>query len=370
MEKTRFINWESNESIFLMNPKLPAEERQKALEFFQESKMEGHFWIATSGSSSLKWTALSKEAVLISAKAVNQHLQSTAQDIWINPLPDFHVGGLGIEARAFLSGAKVVSFYGENQKWNPYDFHAIATESCATLCSLVPAQVFDLVANGLEAPSSVRALIVGGGALAETLYTKARQLGWNLLPSYGLTECCSQVATAKLDSLNASDFPSLDPLCHITLNINQAGYIEIKSPSLLTCYATREGANWKMNDPKNENWLVTEDKGEIGPRGLTIIGRGSHFVKIGGESVDLGRLDLILQEIKLGLKVPYDIALKAVPDDRLGHVIHLLAAADPATSVESVVDAFQQLVHPFEKIRQVCFVDRIPRSVLGKQIRT
>ena len=40
----------------------------------------------------------------------------------------------------------------------------------------------------------------GGGAVSDELYRDARALGWRVLPSYGMTECCSQVATALSDS--------------------------------------------------------------------------------------------------------------------------------------------------------------------------
>ena len=53
--------------------------------------------------------------------------------------------------------------------------------------------------------------MTGGGALDPSLYKQARDLGWPLLPSYGLTECGSQVATASLSSASdmADSFKSL-----------------------------------------------------------------------------------------------------------------------------------------------------------------
>ena len=40
---------------------------------------------------------------------VNRHIEATESDTWFNVLPLFHVGGLSILVRAFLSGASVVN---------------------------------------------------------------------------------------------------------------------------------------------------------------------------------------------------------------------------------------------------------------------
>jgi O-succinylbenzoic acid--CoA ligase len=82
-------------------------------------------------------------------------------------------------------------------------------------------------------------------------------------------------------------------------------------------------------------------------------------VKIGGESVDLKRLDRILYEL-----AGDDAAIVAMPDERLGFVIHLATTIEPP-----FVGAFNDRVHPFERIRAVHRVDSIPRSPLGKLLR-
>ena len=92
---------------------------------------------------------------------------------------------------------------------------------------------------------------------------------------------------------------------------------------------------------------------------LSVEGRAGDFVKIGGESVDLKRLDRILSEL-----AGDDAAIFAVPDERLGQVIHLATVVEP-----SFVDAFNDRVHPFERIRKVHRVESIPRSPLGKLLR-
>src|SRR5687767_8020692 len=101
------IDWRSDESHVLLNPRMPEEERQHLERLV--TPLPAHVWLSTSGTTgALKLVALSKRALLASAAAVNRRLESTAQDVWCCVLPTFHVGGLGIHARAFLNGARVV----------------------------------------------------------------------------------------------------------------------------------------------------------------------------------------------------------------------------------------------------------------------
>lgn len=328
------IDWLSDESHVLLNPRMPAGERQRLESFVTD--LPGHVWLATSGTTgALKLTALSKDALLVSAAAVNRHLQSDANDVWLCVLPAFHVGGLGIYARAFLSGARIVT-----QGWEG-----------VTLASLVPAQVIDLVRARTVAPRSLRAVVVGGGALAEEVAAEGRALGWPLLGSYGMTECCSQVATARAGS------PGLVLLDHIEARVEEDGRLAIRSAALLTGYATEEG----FVDPKIDGWFVTEDIATIAGRTLRIEGRNRDFVKIGGESVDLARLDRILAAIGA------DAAAVAIPDDRLGHVVGLAIAGGDANAI---VEAFNARVFPFERARRVLHVAEIPRTPLGKIMRS
>ena len=119
------IHWQSNRNAILMNPRTPENDKKallEALDRYQE--IQGHFLLPTSGSSgSLKWVALSKEAILCSALSVNNHLESNHGDIWLNPLPTFHVGGLGILARSYLSGAKAVAYSNPQHQWDVNHFH-------------------------------------------------------------------------------------------------------------------------------------------------------------------------------------------------------------------------------------------------------
>ena len=344
------IDWSSAETHLFLNPRMPAGERTRLERLASVATLAGHVWIATSGTSgSLKLTALSKRALLASASAVNERLGATRSDVWLCVLPTFHVGGLGIHARAALSRSRVVSL-----DWDAAAFADAATREGATLSSLVPSQVRDLVAAGVEAPPSMRAVVVGGGALAADLYEAGCALGWPLLPSYGMTECCSQIATAEAGSRE------LRLLRHVDARSETDGRLAFRSEALLTGYA-RYAADGRAEfvDPKSDGWFVSEDRGTVDGAILRVTGRGSDFVKVGGESVDLKRLDAILDQVRGAAEA----AIVALADERLGSAVWLATTAEDAGAVTR---AFNERVLPFERIRGVRRVRTIPRTELGK----
>ena len=60
-----------------------------------------------------------------------------------------------------------------------------------------------------------------------------------------------------------------------------------------------------------------------------------------------------------------EAALIAVPDERLGQVIHVASTGD----AEGIIERFNDRVMPYERIRGAHRVRSIPRSSLGKLLR-
>lgn len=363
------IDFQSKENHLLLNPKLNGEDRvsfEKAWEFaVSELNLESHIAMATSGTTSLtgKLVLLSKAAFLDSAKSVNRHLELDENDIWLKALPRFHVGGLSILARAFLAQSKVFEY--SDEKWSAESFHKVLTNSGATLISLVPTQVFDLVSRDLPAPLRVKYVIVGGAALSESIYLKAKELGWCLLPSYGMTETCSMIACAD----SKSPLPRI--LSHVQARLNAQAELEVSSTSLLTGYILKTKLSYEFIDPKfqdekGETWFCTGDQAEISKQRLKILGRGSDFFKVGGEGVSLMRLENTLTRLALEAQLSEDAILLIVPDERLGSRVDLLTSAIDREKIQQLVEQFNASVSGFERIRKTHFVSQIPRTELGK----
>lgn len=361
------IDWKSEESHVLLNPRFSSPPKggiKKLQAIF--AQFPGHIWVTTSGTTqqmnnALRFVGLSKTAFGFSAESVNRFLESSSSDRWLCCLPLFHVGGLGIMARAFHSGAKVVFMH----QWNAVEFARLLDQEKCTLTSLVPAQVFDLVKQEIHAPKYVRTVLVGAGALNAELQGMARRLGWPVIASYGMTECASTIAIQA----NAST-SSLVLLEHIQAKIDNKGVICLKSPSLFSVKAEVSEDEVLLEDTKRDGWYHTGDHGEMSGRELRLCGREEDFIKIGGESVLFSKLEACLEEVKTKMLFKGDCALVKIPDERLGFVIHLAVAESDLLATTSLKEAFNAKVLPFEKIREVHRLDSIPRSALKKVLKT
>jgi len=370
------IDWQNSENHILLNPRWSASETQSLCEVADtitiKNNLQGHIWLATSGSTSeavgqIKLVALAKSAFLASAKAVNLHLRVSAKDRWLQVLPRFHVGGLGVEVRAEISHSQIVQDF---EKWDPIRIHQVLLDQKISIASMVPTQVFDLVQAGLRSPAQLRAVIVGGGALNESLYRQARRLGWPILPSFGMTETCSQIATAPLVTLLSEKMPLPEKLSHVEWRYNSVGQLQVRGPSLLTCYGQRQKDNeieeW---DPKSDSWFTTDDFVDLQGDCIHFLGRKNDFIKIGGEASSMGRLREIFDRVVAtsASAVAQQVILVDAPSERLGTEIHLVSTLEADNEQHSQIKENYNLeVLPFERIREVKYIASIPRTDLGK----
>jgi O-succinylbenzoic acid--CoA ligase len=303
----------------------------------------GHHFFRTSGSSGEeKWVALSEEALEWSARSVVEALEITSEDVLGLALPEVHVGGFGMGVRARISGARLARF---EEKWDAGNFSRWCEVEGVTVLSLVPTQVHDLVAAGCGGGKSLRVIVVGGGALENELSGQAKALGWPVVPSYGMTETCSQVATGEgLPLLPGWEAKMVE------------GCLALKGGGLLTALIRREAEGFSAIDPMVDGWFLTQDRVELGSRGLRVLGRADRLVKVLGELVDLESLEKFWRTELGG-----DVALVARPDERRGSGLYLFfeGGDERITSINATLPGPARLMG-WE------IVARLPRSPLGK----
>lgn len=327
---------------------------------------KGVLWLLSSGTQSVdqvKAIALTYDAFKASARAVNQHLDVRKSDRWLITLPLYHVGGLSILTRAHLSH----SGFEFLKNWDALKFAQSILDYKITLTSLVPTQVHDLVTGDMVCPVGLRAVVVGGGSLDPGIYRRARELGWPLLPSYGLTECCSQVATATMKSLERRDFPQLEVLSHVELELREQR-IFLKSPALAKWIAKgdREG-QFSLEDPLRDGWLPTEDLAEWDRRGLKLLGRRDDVVKILGVLVPVQQVEHEARAFFLKKGLSGDIAVVALAGGREEN--RLVLVTDSGASLrewEMHLQSFNEKVPGPHRIKQFVWTSSIPRGELGK----
>ncbi len=310
-----------------------------------------------------KWIGLSRTALQVSAAAVNAHLRVDSSSCWALALPLHHVGGFGVAARTWQAKCRIECYRG---KWDAAAFTAWLGECGGTHLSLVPTQVHDLVATGLRAPESLRAIVVGGGILSEATGRAARALGWPVLASYGMTEAGSQIATQSLELLDQPYVTTpLQLLPCWDARTDEDGRILIHGAALFNGILRAEATGWKYEEHRSE-WFASSDLGRVEGRMLSIAGRADMLVKILGELVDPVAVEAEL--LALAGAMPGTAVVVAVPDERMGH--KLVLVHETVTSPwEEVLRCYHEACAGFRRVAAVIEIKTIPKSALGKPRR-
>ena len=344
--------WISQDNFLTMNS-IKNSCHEEVLKFCRSNNLKGKIILPTSGTTSgPKLTLLDKSSMLLSAKSVNEHLCINQNDTWLCCLPTHHVSGLSIYARAYDSSSKVIKL---ESKWNIADFYNSLKENSITICSLVPAQLYDLVHSEFKPPDDLRALIIGGDHLDAELYTKSINLGWPILRTYGMTESCSQIATEKIvgEGMSILDIWSL--------NISSDDEILIKGRALFDGYLTFESKNSiKFINPINDDgWFQTGDYGIKENNRLITNGRSDTQIKVLGEKVQLDKIISAISD-----RYDFDFTIIGIPDERNGMKITMVT--DDFSTGKTAVNEYNERSTSIENIKRIIEVDEIPRTELGK----
>ncbi len=313
----------------------------------------------TSGSSGApKYVQLGLTAMKCSALSINQALAVTEDDVFLRALPDFHVGGFMVGFRAALAGASLVEYEGN---WDPRELVKLIEESATSISSLVPTQLVDLVKAELACPPSLRAVVIGGARLEESIANAARALGWPVLASFGMSEASSQVATQLPDS--GEQMRVLD---HWQLSTDPEDRLILRGPALFDGYWRRAESEWQFDPREGDSWC-SSDRVELVDGGLRPIGRADRIVKILGEQVDLDWLESRVKAFA-DPSVRDQLILIALPDLRRGCQLCLVGDCF-AGELESLRQSANSNFDSLHQIGCSYPLSPLPTSSLGKPMR-
>lgn len=317
----------------------------------------GHVVFRTSGSTGEgSEVVLSKKALLLSAAAVNEWLRVDAASVWGLALPMEHVGGFGVAARAYAAGCGFSRFVG---KWDAVRCTEWIQREGVTHLSLVPTQVYDLLAAGREGASSLRAVVVGGGRLGDQAGQAARDSGWPVLASYGMTEACSQVATQSLELLGLPyKSAPLEVLPLWEVGETPDGLLKLRGEALFS--GVMKGGSFRAREG---DWFVTKDRVVICGNTLRPLGRADSLVKVMGELIDVEAVEQRLIEISAGRIGEGKCVVVPIPDERREHQ---LVAVFEGEGLPSCVVDYNRVAPGIERIAKWVACEEFPRTELGK----
>ncbi len=227
---------------------------------------------------------------LASARGVNARLGLRAGDTWLLDLPMHHVGGLGVAVRCALAGATMAIP-------EPRTGTAEALRRFRpTHASLVSTQLFRLLRDDPSAGATLRAILLGGSAIAPGLLDAAVDARLPVCVGYGMTEATSTVTMTAPGADRAALDTSGTALAEREIRIDAAGEIEIRGATLAAGTLTPVGL---VPLPRTaDGWFRTGDRGALDAVGrLVVAGRiGNGFVS-GGENVQPEAVEAALARI-------------------------------------------------------------------------
>ncbi|MEK6772536.1 MAG: AMP-binding protein [Bdellovibrionota bacterium] len=374
------LNWQNQESYIFLNSRLSeavSVQLVRACEkFFLEKKLnKGYLILASSGTTqadAITLKFIKKENFLAAAQSFNSFFDIVHEDVFLQALPIFHVGGLAAYARSYLAGCKLIET--ESTKWHPEKFRNDVESVGATRVSLVPTQVFDLVKMNLKASKSLDTVFVGGAHLSSELRDQALDLGWPLLASYGMTETSSMLASQKYSSRRQKSAEAqFVPLPGVEFRTDSQNKVFIRAPGVLS-YALsvdlRKGSDFtgelKTFDESTE--LETQDYGYWDGEYFKYLGREQDLIKISGELVSLARLRSVFNEglARTNSSLMERLCLLSLPHSRNENEIVLASVGVTSDIIDLLIKDYNKVVMPFEKIKRYIMVKSIPRTDLGK----
>jgi O-succinylbenzoic acid--CoA ligase len=306
-----------------------------------------------------------------SAEASAAHLGAPPGERWLACLPLHHVGGLSILVRSAVSCAAVMLQDG----FAPARVNDALDGDAISAVSLVPTTLKRLLDHRGDrpAPPGLRFVLLGGAVAPAGLLTRAREAGWPVLPTYGLTEAASQVATVRPGSPHTAGVGPPLPGTAVRilggdgapLPVGEEGEIAVRSPTVFAGYLGDDAASRRA---LRGGWLHTGDIGILDPDGhLHVLDRRTDLIVTGGENVSPAAVEAVLLEHP----AVDEVAVTGLPDEEWGQRVAAWVVLRPgrqrkATELEA--HCRKSLVG-YEVPRAFRIVEALPRNAMGKVVR-
>lgn len=334
--------------------------------------------VFTSGTTGVpKGVMLTFANLFWSATASAYRLGTLPDDRWLLCMPLYHVGGMALVFRCCLYGTAVVLV----EKFEAEAVNQVLDAARVTLASFVPTMLKRLldVREG-DAPRTLRAVLLGGAAASPDLLARAFVAGWPVAVTYGLTEACSQVATAGLEEARRKPGCVGKPLMFTAVRIvagqagglrsemqlknlpsQEAGEIVVRGPGVMGGYYRNQEAT---NETLREGWLYTGDWGYLDEEGdLWIVDRRGDLIVTGGENVSPAEVERVL----LAFPGVREACVVGVADAEWGQrVVAAIVGEAAKLDVAAILGHCKVHLAGYKIPREVRFLASMPQTATGK----
>ncbi|MEW5733918.1 MAG: AMP-binding protein [Thermodesulfobacteriota bacterium] len=256
---------------------------------------------------------------------------------WLVSLPLFHVGGLLIFVRTFLSGAAAIVHGDPGRLEEAISAHA------PEFLSLVPLQLSRLLGSpeAVRGLASAQAVLLGGGPCPAGLLNRALDAGIPVAPTYGSTEAASMVTAAPPGAPRREIHTAGKPLAHRELCINSDGLIVLGGKTLFRHYLA--GGVEVEGAPGGR--FTTTDLGALDPDGnLRVLGRSDQVFISGGENINPFEIESALAETGL----VKEAAVVPAPHPEFGKTPWAFVETEGAVDEAALKAALRKILPPFK----------------------
>lgn len=316
----------------------------------------------------------------------------TPDDVVLAVLPFFHIYGMTVLLNAALhTRARLVIM----PAFDLGEFLANIQNHRCTIAFIAPPIAVALAKHPLVDEfdlSSLKVVMSGAAPLdADLGHAVADRLGCRVVQGYGMSELSPVSHITPFDA-GAHDMKITAPLSSVgwtvsngisklvdpqtgaeidvpTEGLSATGELWFKGPNVMAGYLNNEEATRETID--EDGWLHTGDLARVDAHGCVyIVDRLKELIKYKGYQVPPAELEAVL----LSHPAIADATVVGVPDADGEEVPKAFVVRQPGETgarltADEVMAFVADQVAPYKKVRQVEFIDAIPKSASGKILR-
>ncbi len=308
--------------------------------------------VTTSGTTGVpKGAMLSSSALRASGTATHDRLGGPGT--WLLALPTHHIAGLQVLMRSILAGTEPAVLDVSGGFLPEALAGAISgMRGERRYTSLVPTQLIKAIEEpeAAAALADLDAVLVGGAATPAPVYELARELGINVVRTYGMSETCGGCVYDGV------------PLAGTLVRIED-GRVVLGGPMIA------KGYRGQPDHPAfaEPGWFRTEDAGTYDNGVLQVTGRLDEAITTGGLLV----IPQVVEAVLVTHPAISECVVLGLPDERLGQ--RVAVAVVPAEGARPTLEELREhVVRELDAIaapRELAILDELPLHGPGKPNR-
>jgi len=331
-------------------------------EFLEEWNNDSPFVeVKTSGSTGApKRMMVEKRRMLASARITCDFLGLRPGDTALLCMSLDYIAGKMMVVRSIERGLKLITVAPSGHPLGDGSNPSPLTPN-PSFAAMVPLQVYNTlqVPEERERLKQIRHLIIGGGAIDDSLADELKDFPNNVWSTYGMTETLSHIALRRLNGPEASLWYT--PFPSVQLSLSDEGCLIIHAPEVCP-------------EP-----LVTNDIAEISHNGRSalplatggtrehprcekfrILGRKDNVICSGGLKIQAEELE---RQLRPHMSVPFVISKRA--DEKFGEIVVLITEGSPSDARTIC----ERILPKFHQPKVYLHIDQIPLTETGKPAR-